>query len=190
MDDGVLTSGRGERVYFSETLIIFTSNLGIYKKDDLGNRVLNVSADTPYEDVEAKVRGEIRRYFHYQLGRPEILNRIGENIVVFDFIRRDIAGQIYDKMLHNILAKLKDSRKIDVIIPDAVNQQLREQCTRDLSNGGRGVGNQLEVWLINPLARALFDSGVQDGTSVSVRGAEETANGPVVTISSDGSNHN
>lgn len=34
LDDGVLTSGRGERVYFSETIIIFTSNLGIYKQDD------------------------------------------------------------------------------------------------------------------------------------------------------------
>ena len=30
LDDGVLTSGRGDRVYFSEALIIFTSNLGIY----------------------------------------------------------------------------------------------------------------------------------------------------------------
>src|SRR5262249_57514371 len=29
LDDGVLTSGRGERVYFSESLIIFTSNLAM-----------------------------------------------------------------------------------------------------------------------------------------------------------------
>ncbi|MEI9803839.1 MAG: AAA family ATPase [Pseudolabrys sp.] len=28
LDDGVLTSGRGDRVYFSETFIVFTSNLG------------------------------------------------------------------------------------------------------------------------------------------------------------------
>ena len=31
LDDGVLTSGRGDRVYFSEAFIIFTSNLGIYR---------------------------------------------------------------------------------------------------------------------------------------------------------------
>lgn len=32
LDDGVLTSGRGDRVYFSEALIVFTSNLGIYRQ--------------------------------------------------------------------------------------------------------------------------------------------------------------
>jgi ATP-dependent Clp protease ATP-binding subunit ClpA len=186
LDDGVLTSGRGERVYFSETIIVFTSNLGIYKQDDRGNRVLNVSADATYEQVEEKVREEIRRYFHYQLGRPEILNRIGENIVVFDFIRTEVAAQIYEKMLHNVLARLLDSRKIIVTIPEAVNQQLRERCTRDLSNGGRGVGNQLEVWLINPLARALFDHGVKDGTSISVVAFEEGTNGPAVKITGRG----
>jgi ATP-dependent Clp protease ATP-binding subunit ClpA len=186
LDDGVLTSGRGERVYFSETIIIFTSNLGIYKQDDRGNRVLNVSADASYEQVEEKVREEIRCYFHYQLGRPEILNRIGENIVVFDFIRSEVAAQIYEKMLHNVLARLLDSRKIAVTIPETVNQQLRERCTRDLSNGGRGVGNQLEVWLINPLARALFNHGVKDGATISVVAFEEGTSGPSVKLSGSG----
>ena len=194
LDEGVLTSGRGERVYFSETIIIFTSNLGIYKQDDIGNRVLNVSAESPYDQVEEKVREEIRRYFHYQLGRPEILNRIGENIVVFDFIRTEIAAEIYEKMLCNVLARLLDSRKIAVTIPETVNQQLRERCTRDLSNGGRGVGNQLEVWLINPLARALFNSGVKDGTAISIVSFEDSASGPTVSISSNelcnGKKHN
>ncbi len=36
LDDGVLTSGRGERVYFSEALLIFTSNLGIFSLDECG----------------------------------------------------------------------------------------------------------------------------------------------------------
>jgi ATP-dependent Clp protease ATP-binding subunit ClpA len=189
LDDGVLTSGRGERVYFSETIIIFTSNLGIYKQDEQGNRLLNVSADAPYEQVEEKVREEIRRYFHYQLGRPEILNRIGENIVVFDFIRLEVAPQIYEKMLHNVLARLLDSRKIEVTIPQKVNQELRERCTRDLSNGARGIGNQLEVWLINPLARALFNQGVSDGASISVVAFEEGMNGPSLKIDGGSSSH-
>lgn len=95
LDDGVLTSGRGERVYFSESVFIFTSNLGIYKPVARGNRVhrvLNISPneDKDYEAVENKVRSEIERYFKNQLNRPEILNRIGENIVVFDFIRPEM----------------------------------------------------------------------------------------------------
>ena len=63
LDDGVLTSGRGERVYFSESVIIFTSNLGIYRVDESGRRVLNVVPTDPYEKVESCVRQEIARYF-------------------------------------------------------------------------------------------------------------------------------
>ena len=33
---------------------------------------------------------------------------------------------------------------------------MREICTGDLSNGGRGIGNQLESAFVNPLARAMF----------------------------------
>lgn len=41
-------------------------------------------------------------------------------------------------------------------MPDALNS-LRELCTADLANGGRGIRNKIEAHLINPLARALFE---------------------------------
>ena len=163
LDDGVLTSGRGERVYFSESVIIFTSNLGTYKLDENGRRVPNVTAEQPYAEVERSIRAEIDSYFKIRIGRPEILNRIGENIVVFDFIRNDVAVEIFEKMVGNVLARLADKQKLKIVLPDNVKQALREHCLKDLSNGGRGVGNQLEAWLINPLGRALFDSNVTEG---------------------------
>ena len=88
LEDGRMTDGQGNTVYFSETIIIFTSNLGIYTKDALGNRHPNVTMDMDYAEVEKNVRRAIEDYFKLELGRPEILNRIGENIVVFDYIRR------------------------------------------------------------------------------------------------------
>ena len=42
------------------------------------------------------------------------------------------------------------------IAPQAMNA-LRQLCTADLTNGGRGIRNKIEAHLINPLARALFD---------------------------------
>src|SRR5262249_49937023 len=104
LDDGVLTSGRGDRVYFSEALIVFTSNLGIYRVEPDGTRVANVSANDAFPDVQAKIRAEIERYFKTVLNRPEILNRIGDNIVVFDFIRPTIADQIFSGMVDAVLA--------------------------------------------------------------------------------------
>jgi ATP-dependent Clp protease ATP-binding subunit ClpA len=47
-------------------------------------------------------------------------------------------------------------------------RQLFAACTADLKNGGRGIGNQLESNLINPLARFLFDEDVESGSRVIV----------------------
>jgi energy-coupling factor transporter ATP-binding protein EcfA2 len=182
LDDGVLTSGRGERVYFSESVIIFTSNLGTYKLDEEGRRVPNVTSEQPYAEVERSIRAEIDSYFKIRIGRPEILNRIGENIVVFDFIRNDVASDIFEKMVGNVLARLADKQKIRIVLPDNVKQVLREYCLKDLSNGGRGVGNQIEAWLINPLGRALFDSNVTEGSTVNITGLEMLDGVPTVKL--------
>src|ERR1043165_4746475 len=103
LEDGRLTDGRGETAYFSEAIIVFTSNLGIVVQDELGRRVQKIRQEDPYELVESQVRDAIEAYFKFQLGRPEILNRIGDNIVVFGFITPEIAAQIFDAMLDNII---------------------------------------------------------------------------------------
>ena len=182
LDDGVLTSGRGDRVYFSEAVIVFTSNLGIFKVDAKGNRVPNVTPEDPYETVEAKVRAEIENYFKTQLNRPEILNRIGENIVVFDFIRGLVAEQIYRKMVTGILDRLEDQQQIRVTLASGVDGELQDRCTSDLSQGGRGIGNKLEAWLINPLARALFDGDVPAGASLVLERISERDGVPEVRL--------
>lgn len=158
LDDGVLTSGRGERVYFSEAFLIFTSNLGIYRRDSSGERVANTTQEEDFATVEHKVSSEIDRYFKLELGRPEILNRIGENIIVFDFIRPDVADQIVSMMFEAILERVEQSTGRQVQLSNAVRTRLREICLSDLSDGGRGIRNQLEAHLVNPLARLLFDN--------------------------------
>ncbi|MBO4548862.1 MAG: ATP-dependent Clp protease ATP-binding subunit, partial [Abditibacteriota bacterium] len=79
LEDGRMTDGQGNTVYFSETVIIFTSNLGIYAVNGTGSREQVVFPEMPYEEVRRQVREGIENYFKLQLGRPEILNRIGEN---------------------------------------------------------------------------------------------------------------
>jgi ATP-dependent Clp protease ATP-binding subunit ClpA len=156
LDDGVLTSGRGDRVYFSEALIVFTSNLGIYTTDASGQRIANVTAEQPASEVQKRVRAEIEAHFKLVLNRPEILNRIGENIIVFDFIRPDVAAQIFDGMLAAVLQDAA-AAGYEVTIAPKAQATLQALCVSDLANGGRGVRNKIEAHLVNPLARALFE---------------------------------
>ncbi|TQI95193.1 ClpA/ClpB-like protein [Serratia fonticola] len=174
IDDGVLTSGRGDRVYFSEALIIFTSNLGIYRLDNRGERIANVRPEEPFETVQKNVKAEIERHFKLVLNRPELLNRIGENIIVFDFIRPDVAEQIFTQMTENTLTGLT-RLGLTITISEAALGLLRELCLADLSNGGRGIRNQLEAHLVNPLSRALFDVDAQPGDSYHIAGLVSNA---------------
>lgn len=180
LEDGRLTDGRGDTAYFSEAIIVFTSNLGIYVEDAQGQRVQNVKPGDSYEVVEARVRGAIGDYFKFRLSRPEILNRIGDNIVVFNFITPEVGEQIFDGMLRNVARRLLDELKLRLTLPADIRRDLLARCTQDLSNGGRGIGNMLESVFINPLSRALFELPLQGGQTVAVTGIAEE--GKVVTL--------
>ena len=168
LEDGRMTDGKGETVYFSESIIIFTSNLGTYEMGEDGRKVRNISADMPYEEMSEKLITSIKNYFTLQLGRPEILNRIGENFVVFDYIRDDVATQIMQSQLKKVTAKLRDEKNIDIEIGEKAFAMLKGKAFGNLENGGRGIGNVVEKYFINPLARTIFDDGISIGCKMTV----------------------
>lgn len=181
LEDGRMTDGQGQTVYFSECIIIFTSNLGIYTRNAQGERVQNVSSDMAYEEVSSRVRSAIESYFKLELGRPEILNRIGENIVVFDYIREPIAKQILDAQIYKIKRTLLMEKNIKLELTDSAQATLLNAAVSNLNNGGRGIGNIVESHLINPLARFLFDNNVFKDAEVIIRDID-TAVSPVSLI--------
>ena len=168
LEDGRMTDGQGNTVYFSECILIFTSNLGIYTQNETGLRQPNVTPEMEYPEVQEKVRKAIEAYFKLELGRPEILNRIGENIVVFDFIRPQVAKQILETQLTKITKNLVEEKGIELIISDKVKSVLMEKALANLENGGRGIGNIVESLLINPLARYMFDEQIKDNAKITL----------------------
>lgn len=166
LEDGRMTDGQGNTVYFSECIIIFTSNLGVYTRDSSGVRTENVNRDMDYNEIQKRVRSAIEDYFKLELGRPEILNRIGENIVVFDYIRPDVAKLILESQVNKIIRNLALEKKITLFISDTAMTTLLEESLQNLSNGARGIGNIVESMLINPLSRYLFDNNISENTKL------------------------
>ncbi len=180
LEDGRLTDGQGNTVYFSETIIIFTSNLGMYVKDELGRRYQNVTMDMDYPEVQKRLRQAVEDHFKLELGRPEILNRIGENIVVFDFIREEAGKAILKAQVDKIVRRLEEQKNIRVTVTDEAYAELSAAALNDLSNGGRGVGNQVEALLINPLSRWLFDNAVIENADVTIEHFDTNVQPPCV----------
>lgn len=181
LEDGRMTDGQGNTVYFSETVIIFTSNLGIFTRDPVtGTRQANVTQDMEYTEVSDRVRTAIEEYFKLELGRPEILNRIGENIIVFDFIRNDVAELILDSQIEKIKMNLSDEKRILLSIVPEARKQLLDAAIANLSNGGRGIGNIVESMLIDPLSRYMFDNKIFENSAIEVK--QIGTNGSLTTL--------
>ncbi len=158
LDDGRLTDGKGETVYFGESLIIFTSNLGVYTEDGLGRRAPNITTDHSYEEMSDRIMNEIRQFFNAKLNRPEILNRFGDNFVVFDFIRPDVDKLILLKVLKTIQYNLKKQKNCFFDFDDAFVELFRKYYIKDnLLNGGRGINNRVETHIKNEMVNFMFE---------------------------------
>jgi hypothetical protein len=170
LDDGRLTDGKGETVYFSECIIIFTSNLGTVARSESGAGVSQVliTPDMPYARMKDLVLQGIRNHFNFVLGRPEILNRFGENFVVFDFIKPPLDEQIVDLLVSKLVRSARETKKLDLTIEAAARGKLVSLARGNLQHGGRGIRNIIDVALVNPLSRALFDHNAQPHSSVRV----------------------
>jgi len=169
LEDGRLTDGQGVTTYFSECVLIFTSNLGVSVTDpQSGVRTQIVEPGMPYSELEHKVAGAVRDHFTTKIGRPELLNRLGDNIVVFDFIGPEAARQICAKQIGNIVQTIDRELEVELRFHDPAREQLIQACVQDSANGGRGIGNRLESNLINPLARLLFDEEVGRRAAVEI----------------------
>ncbi len=164
LEDGRMTDGKGETVYFSESIIVFTSNIGSDRID----------LEMPPAEVRKTVLQALDETFRLELHRPELLNRIGNNFVVFGFITPDIARQIVDKILTNIARQLLDGRGWHFEFSAAVRTFLYERAAGSLAMGGRGIGNMIEEVLLNPLGRSLFGQPPPNGARILVRAIEAT----------------
>ena len=179
LEDGRITDSAGETMYFSESLIIFTSNLGIVGQDpETGKRYQTITPDMNYEEIQTALLHAIKDYFKYTIQRPELLNRIGDNFVVFDFIRENSVEQIMDLKLNTVIQNLEREKGLKLQILPEFKSHLLGIATQDLSNGGRGIGNLVESKLVNPIADILVREKWKHGDTIIIKRVSGNAGSP------------
>lgn len=148
LEDGRLTDGKGDTVLFSDTVIVFTSNIG----------AAQIEVDNP--DVRTAFIERVRSHFVNELKRPELLGRIGEgNIIPFNFMADDnflvdIARSKLEPLRHRLGEKW-GAAALQFIDETKALQSIVGMVDR--TSGGRGVLNALTIYLFDPLAQFLFD---------------------------------
>lgn len=172
LDDGRMTDSFGETVYFSESLIIFTSNLGMTQQLPDGTRRANVTLDMSYEQIQETIQRAIKDFF-INIGRPEILNRIGSNIIVFNFIKDEpILLEILDLQLNKVKRNLLSEKGIRLSFAEGYKKALLEQVKLNAENGARGISNKVEECLVNLLPAVLIEHEAGDGDTIHIENLE------------------
>jgi ATP-dependent Clp protease ATP-binding subunit ClpA len=148
LEDGRLTDGKGETVYFSETIIIFTSNIGAAK----------VSSDIDSKEAKKKFIEEVQNHFIKDLQRPELLNRIGDNIVAFNFIDNpEVFTEIAKVKFKTIEDFVKERYKATLVFENEKDAFMAIAKKAGKENGGRGLLNVMETVIVNPLSEFIFE---------------------------------
>lgn len=144
-EDGRLTDGRGETAYFNESVLVFTSNLG----------ASSAPATATPEEQRRHYEDAVRRHFVEDLGRPELLNRLGDNVVVFERLDApEVRRAILERKLAPITHHVRDRFGVELrLAPEALEHLL---ASARPEHGGRAFVNAIERELVNPLARFLF----------------------------------
>ena len=168
LEDGRLTDGRGATVYFSECVLIFTSNLGVVEQRADGAQAPRVThADDPKKVHTALVEA-FEDFFDRRIRRPELRNRFGDGFVAMDFVREDSVPAILGKAVDAVARRVAESHGAKLQLSPAARAALRREAVSRLAHGGRGVNNAVEAALVNPLARELFGQAAVPGETIMV----------------------
>ena len=159
LEDGRMTDGQGNTVFFSETLIFFTSNIGISKEIIVDGKVIEikflVNPGDPYEKICKSVDYEMENTF-----KPELINRIGKNnVIVFDFIGVNEVKLIIDRQIESIHQNVFNDMGIKILKAKETLEYIEHICqSKDIrSYGGRGIGNIIEEQYLTPLSDYIFE---------------------------------
>ncbi len=148
LEDGRLTDGKGETVYFSETIIIFTSNIGAAEVDPTIGKA----------GVQKQFIQKVQQHFVGTLGRPELLNRIGDNIVAFNFIdNEEVFVKIAEVKFKAIEEFIKERYNAKIRFDNRENAFKAIANKAGIENGGRGLLNAMESAVVNPLSNYVFN---------------------------------
>ncbi len=150
IEEGRLTDGRGQVTYFSETVIILTSNLGSHE--------LAVPVIT--DEIRDEAMEEVRTFF-----RPEFLNRLDEIVMFNALTQEDLANVL--KLNLKGEQRLAEERGLKLIFTDAAQAWMLAQ-NDEPEYGARPLKRIIRRSVREPLADFLLSANPPAGTQVTV----------------------
>ena len=152
MDEGKLHDRLGKEGDFSNSIVLFTSNVG---SEWLANQLAEGKNPTTTQLMEV-----MGRYF-----RPEFLARLSE-IVPFSPIGEDILLMIFDIQFRNV-SNLLEKQGISILLAEEVKKYLAHKGF-DPKYGARQVAGVIRNYLRRPISRLIISGKLSKGDVLKV----------------------
>jgi ATP-dependent Clp protease ATP-binding subunit ClpB len=144
LDDGRMTDGQGRTVYFKNTVVVMTSNLGSHEIQRL--------AGEDYDIVKAAVLAEVRNQF-----RPEFVNRIDEIVVFHSLDAKHIQS----------IARIQLKRLEQRLAAQDMRLEVSEAALAEIAKvgfdpvfGARPLKRAIQQQIENPIATLLLEGRI------------------------------
>lgn len=163
LDAGQLTDSLGRKVNFKNTLILFTSNIGVSELGLLGKGVGFETAASIANQESKKIsiiNNALKKKF-----KPEFLNRIDDSIIFNSLKEEDIHKIIYCELekLESRIGEVGYKLKIDKA---AVKFLATEGY--DPEFGARPLARTIQTYVEDKIADAILDGAVKDGDTIKI----------------------
>ena len=166
LEDGNLTDGQGNKVDFTNTVIVMTSNVGAEKLTKQAARIGFKIPDearaeeTAYEEKCEEVRQELKEHL-----RPEFLNRI-DHIIVFNALNQQHIRRIVRMHLDEFQNRLKEQGyDLDV---DQKAVDILGELGFDPEYGARPVRRVIQERIEDEVAESILKGIFQKGDVIKV----------------------
>lgn len=161
-DDGILTDGMGQKVDFTNTIIILTSNLGLnaIKKDKRVGFTMVQTNGISEQTIREQTMEAVHNFF-----RPELLNRIDE-IVTFKPFSESTILRITRLLLEKEVKMIKESGYELEFTEKAV--ELLAKRTYNPENGARPIRRGITKLIETPLSELIINNSLNKGDKIIV----------------------
>ncbi len=167
LEDGQLTDATGKQVNFKNTIIIFTSNVGLESLNqsarvgfETASSNAKVKAENEFEHIKREVTGQLHEQF-----RPEFLNRIDKIIVFRPLQPADVKKIVLLQVAE--LQRLAEAQGYKLTATPAAVQRIAELGFSP-DQGARAIRKVVQDEIENPLARALLEGKFPKGATIKV----------------------
>ncbi len=149
IDEGILTTGKGETIDFSNTIIVMTSNCGTQKAMEKKT----IGFGEIVTDFNGIIDKELKHFF-----KPEFLNRI-DHILTFNILKDEDLKEIINKELDALISSLREK---DIVLGihnrDGMIDYILSELHDEKNYGARSINRKIAKLVEIPILDEVIEN--------------------------------